>query len=93
MQYKKNLGQHFLKDQNIVDKLVRHINPSPHDEIIEIGPGDGMMTKSIINKVKKMILIEKDCDLIDNLKSSFRDCENSSILNIDILKYNLDSLH
>ena len=30
------------------------------------------MTKSIINKVKKMILIEKDCDLIDNLKSSFQ---------------------
>ena len=93
MQHKKSLGQHFLKDQNIVDKLVRHINPSPHDEIIEIGPGDGMMTKSIINKVKKMILIEKDCDLIDNLKSSFRECENSSILNIDILKYNLDNLH
>ena len=92
MQHKKSLGQHFLKDQNIVDKLVRHINPSPHDEIIEIGPGDGMMTKSIINKVKKMILIEKDCDLINSLKSSFSECENSSILNIDILKYNLDSL-
>ena len=55
MRYKKNLGQHFLKDQNIVDKLVRYINPSQNDEIIEIGPGDGMMTKSIINKVKKMI--------------------------------------
>ena len=92
MQYKKNLGQHFLKDQNIVDKLVRHINPSKHDEVIEIGPGDGVMTKSIINKVKKMILIEKDCDLIDNLKSSFREYENSLILNIDILKYNLDIL-
>ncbi len=92
MQYKKNLGQHFLKDQNIVDKLVRYINPSRHDEVIEIGPGDGVMTKSIINKVKKMILVEKDYDLIDNLKSSFREYENSLILNIDILKYNLDSL-
>ena len=92
MQYKKNLGQHFLKDQNIVDKLVRHINPSKHDEIIEIGPGDGVMTESIINKVKKMILIEKDPDLIDNLKSKFHEYENSLILNIDILKYNLASL-
>ena len=54
MKYKKNLGQHFLKDQNIVDKLVRHINPSRHDEIIEIGPGDGVLTKSIINKVNKI---------------------------------------
>ena len=93
MQYKKNLGQHFLKDQNIVDKLVRHINPSRHDEIIEIGPGDGVLTKSIINKVNKMILVEKDCDLINNLKSSFGEYENSSILNIDILKYNLGDLN
>ena len=92
MQYKKNLGQHFLKDQNIVDKLVKYINPSKYDEVIEIGPGDGVMTKSIISKVKKMILIEKDRDLIHNLKSSFREYENSLILNIDILKYNLDSL-
>ena len=92
MHYKKDLGQHFLKDQNIVDKLVRYINPSEYDEVIEIGPGDGVMTKSIISKVKKMILIEKDYDLIHNLKSSFREYENSLILNIDILKYNLDSL-
>ena len=93
MQYKKSLGQHFLKDQNIVDKIVRHINPSKNDEVIEIGPGDGVMTKSIINKVKKMILIEKDCALIDNLKRSFREHKNSLILNNDILKYNLDSLN
>ena len=39
-----------------------------------------------------MILIEKDCDLIDNLKSKFREYENSSILNIDILNYNLEVL-
>ena len=92
MQYKKNLGQHFLKDQNIVDKLVRHINPSKDDEVVEIGPGNGVMTKSIINRVKKMILIEKDCDLIDDLKREFHEYENSSILNIDVLNYNLNSL-
>jgi 16S rRNA (adenine1518-N6/adenine1519-N6)-dimethyltransferase len=92
VQYKKNLGQHFLKDQNIVDKLVKSIRPSQHDEIIEIGPGDGAMTKSIIAKVKKMILIEKDPDLIDNLKSKFHEYENSTILNIDILNYNINSL-
>ena len=85
MQYKKNLGQHFLKDQNIVDKLVKSIRPSQHDEIIEIGPGDGAMTKSIIAKVKKMILIEKDPDLIDNLKSKFHEYENSTILNLSLI--------
>ena len=93
MQYKKNLGQHFLIDQNIVDKLVRYINPSQNDEIIEIGPGEGVMTKSIIKKVKKMILIEKDIDLIENLKNNFSESYNSSIINIDFLKYNLDELN
>ena len=93
MQYKKNLGQHFLIDQNIVDKLVRYINPSQNDEIIEIGPGEGVMTKSIIKKVKKMILIEKDIDLIENLKNNFSESYNSSIINIDFLKYNLDGLN
>ena len=93
MHYKKNLGQHFLKDQNIVDKLVKHINPSKNDEMIEIGPGDGVVTKSIINKVKKMILIEKDSDLIANLKANFSKCHNSSIINDDILKYDINELN
>ena len=93
MQYKKNLGQHFLIDQNIVDKLVRYINPSQNDEIIEIGPGEGVMTKSIIKKVKKMILIEKDIDLIENLEDNFSEYNNSSIINVDFLKYNLDGLN
>ncbi len=92
MQYKKNLGQHFLKDQNIVDKLVKYVNPSKDDEIVEIGPGDGVMTKSIISKVKKMILIEKDHDLIENLKNIFSEYDNCSIINLDILKYDLNSL-
>ena len=92
MQHKKNLGQHFLKDQNVVDKLVRYINPSKHDEIIEVGPGYGVMTKSIIDKVKKMILIEKDSDLIESLKNDFNEYHNSSIVNVDILKYDLNSL-
>ena len=92
MQYKKNLGQHFLKDQNIVDKLVRHIDPSKNDEFIEIGPGDGVMTKSIINKVKKMILLEKDCDLIENLKNNFSEYHNSSIINVDVLEYDLNNI-
>ena len=69
MQHKKNLGQHFLKDQNVIDKLVKQINPSKNDAIIEIGPGDGAMTKSIVNKVSKIIVVEKDSDLISGLKN------------------------
>ena len=59
MQYKKKFGQHFLKDQNIVDKLVRHINPSEYDEVIEIWPGDGVMKKSIIKTQNKPTFLDE----------------------------------
>lgn len=92
MQHKKNLGQHFLKDQNVIDKLVKQINPSKNDEIIEIGPGDGAMTKSIANKVSKIIVVEKDSDLISGLKNILIDHPDYEIINQDILRYDLDRL-
>ncbi len=92
MQHKKNLGQHFLKDQNVIDKLVKYINPTASDVIIEIGPGDGAMTKSIANKVAKITVIEKDSDLINTLKEILVNKPDSHIINQDILKYDLNSL-
>ena len=49
-------------DQNIIDKLVRHIDPSKNDEIIEIGPGPGGLTRSIL-KLKSGVLYTIDKDL------------------------------
>ena len=48
MHLKKKLGQHFLVDQNIINKLVKNISPNKEDLIIEIGPGDGALTKSVL---------------------------------------------
>ncbi len=93
MQYKKNLGQHFLIDQNIVDKLVKYINPSKKDFIIEIGPGDGAMTKSFVDKVNRLILIEKDRSLINELNTIICVNPQYQIINEDILKYDLDALN
>jgi 16S rRNA (adenine1518-N6/adenine1519-N6)-dimethyltransferase len=84
---KKKLGQHFLVDQNIINKLVRNISPNSKDIIVEIGPGDGAMTKLIIPFVKKMYLIEKDIDLINELVFILEKYKNSNIINQDILKY------
>ncbi len=67
MHYKKKLGQHFLVDQNIINKLVRFIAPNKDDVILEIGPGDGALSKSIIPLIKRFYLIEKDKDLFDEL--------------------------
>ena len=87
MHLKKKLGQHFLVDQNIINKLVRNISPNRKDIIVEIGPGDGAMTKLIIPFVKKMYLIEKDIDLINELVFILEKYKNSNIINQDILKF------
>ena len=87
MHLKKKLGQHFLVDQNVINKLVRNISPNDKDIIVEIGPGDGAMTKSILPSVKKMYLIEKDTDLLNELVLTLHNYKNSKIINQDILKY------
>ncbi len=92
MQHKKSLGQHFLHDQNVVDKLIRYINPSKKDEVIEIGPGDGAMTKSIISQVSKVTMIEKDTELISTLEDILINHTNSQLINDDILKYDLNAI-
>ena len=91
MHLKKKLGQHFLVDQNIINKLVRNISPNSKDIIVEIGPGDGAMTKLIIPFVKKMYLIEKDIDLINQLVFICDKYKNSNIINEDVLKYDFSA--
>ena len=87
MHLKKKLGQHFLVDQNIINKLVRNISPNTKDIVVEIGPGDGAMTKLILPYVKKMYLIEKDIDLINDLVLILEKYKNSNVINQDVLKY------
>ena len=59
------------------------------DEIIEIGPGDGALSYIISKDVKKLILIEKDTDLISELKNGFKNADNVVVKNEDILKLEL----
>jgi 16S rRNA (adenine1518-N6/adenine1519-N6)-dimethyltransferase len=90
--YKKKLGQHFLVDQNIINKLVRFIAPHKDDVILEIGPGDGALSKSIIPLIKKFYLIEKDKDLLDELNLLLKQNKNGEIINSDILKFDFASI-
>ncbi len=61
---RKRFGQNFLHDQNIIDKIVSAIAPQPHDAMIEIGPGRGALTFSILDQVERLDVIEIDRDLI-----------------------------
>ena len=87
---KKSLGQNFLIDNNIIQKIINiaHIN---NEEILEVGPGTGNLTKEILKKKpKKVYLIEKDNELSDSLKEKFG--TRVIIFNKDILKLNEKSL-
>ena len=70
---KKSLGQNFLIDKNIINKIVTIANIQSNDNILEIGPGTGNLTESIINKKPKNIfVIEKDENLANLLSKRFK---------------------
>ena len=80
---KKSLGQNFLIDKNILDKIVNIVNIE-NKTILEVGPGTGNLTTSILQKKpRKFFVVEKDNDLAFNLKKKFN--ESITILNQDIL--------
>jgi 16S rRNA (adenine1518-N6/adenine1519-N6)-dimethyltransferase len=87
---KKSLGQNFLIDQTIIDRIV-NIVPITDRSILEIGPGTGNLTKNILKKnPKKLILIEKDNELAEQLKNNIE--TPIKIINEDILKINEKNL-
>ena len=89
--HKKRYGQHFLHDQNILLKICRSINPLKQDHVIEIGPGQGVLTQHIVNKVQRLDLIEIDQDLVKHLNQHFQQA-NLFIHHADILKFELGTL-
>ena len=87
---KKSLGQNFLIDNNILNKIIKLAEISNCD-IVEIGPGTGNLTKKIIEqKPNSLILIEKDKILSSNLKNELEKYNNYEIFNEDILKFDLE---
>jgi len=82
---KKSLGQNFLIDKNIINKIINTV-PITNSEILEVGPGTGNLTKEILrNNPSKLFLIEKDTFLAKNLEDIID--ERVKIFNEDILKF------
>jgi 16S rRNA (adenine1518-N6/adenine1519-N6)-dimethyltransferase len=81
---KKSLGQNFLTDRNILEKITS-IVPIKDKHILEVGPGTGNLTSFILKKnPKKLIVIEKDNDLALNLEKKF--LTKITVINRDILE-------
>jgi 16S rRNA (adenine1518-N6/adenine1519-N6)-dimethyltransferase len=83
---KKNLGQNFLTDRNVLEQIV-NVAAIKDKTILEVGPGTGNLTSFILkNNPKKVFVVEKDNDLAENLNKNFKDqltIINDDILNID----------
>ena len=90
---KKHLGQNFIFDQNILNKIISNILPIKNFNIIEIGPGPGGLTLAILkNNPKKITLIEKDssfCSIINNILKAYSHIESNLIID-DFLKFKLE---
>lgn len=89
---KKSLGQNFLKDDAIVDRIIEAANLSSKDIVIEIGPGTGVLTEKLAKICQKVVAIELDDRLVEMLRSKLRNNKNVEIIHGDILKINLPEL-
>ena len=87
--HKKKWGQNFIQDENVIQKIINVVKPENKDEIIEIGPGKGALTKHLLCS-KKLTAIEIDPLLHSYLKEKFDNklnLINEDILNVKLYNY------
>ncbi len=85
-QARKRFGQNFLVDNNIIEKIVSAIAPTPNQNLIEIGPGQGAITGPVLEKCPRLNVIELDRDLIPLLQKKFHQYPELHIHQGDALK-------
>lgn len=90
---KQSLGQNFLVDDNMARKIVECINPCADDIILEIGAGYGMLTRLLQPRAQKLIAVEIDQRLYDQLLTTFQYAENFELIKTDFLKLDLATIH
>lgn len=89
--FRKKWGQNFLTDSNLLNRIVRTVEPQEDDNFLEIGPGDGSLTELIFPKVKQMVVVEIDPLLIKHL-SVRSDLKGLNIIHGDILLQDIEDL-
>lgn len=88
---KKHLGQHFLKDENIAQKIADTLSYKGYNHVLEIGPGMGVLTKYLLKKDITTHVIEIDTESVTYLKSNYLNLADR-IIEKDFLKYNLKEI-
>jgi len=92
LRLKKRLGQNFLVDRNVLNKILEAAELKPEDLIIEIGAGFGTLTQIIASKVKKVWAIEIDRGLVGVLRETLNGFSNAEIIHGDALKIKFNGI-
>ena len=86
---RKRLGQHFLVDRAVLERIADALAPTADDVVIEIGPGRGALTDLLVRRAKRVVAIELDRDLVPYLRDRYRDAGNVEVIERDVLEVNL----
>lgn len=89
---RKRFGQHFLQDSRIIDGIIHAISPQADQHIVEIGPGQGVLTKDLIAKAGRVDAIEIDRDLAAYLRKHFEKFPHFFLHEMDVLRFEFSTL-
>lgn len=90
-EYRKRFGQHFLKDEEVIQKIIRAVSFSKNDIVIEIGPGTGVITEHLIKKLRHLYAIEIDRDIVKKLHQKFTK-DQLTLYEKNVLEFNFLSI-
>lgn len=86
----KGLGQNFLINSSVLQKIIDSAELTKDDVILEVGPGLGVLTKELAQNAKQVIAIEKDQKMVEILKETLKEYPNVIVIHGDALGYNID---
>lgn len=90
--FKKDLGQNFLTDENIVLKIVDSLELKDDEVVLEVGPGMGSLTQKLAERAYKVYAVEIDSRAVNMLEETLSEYDNIEIINKDILKADLSEI-
>jgi 16S rRNA (adenine1518-N6/adenine1519-N6)-dimethyltransferase len=86
---KRSLGQNFLVDPNLQRKIVEALGAGPDDEVLEVGPGRGALTRHLVGRVRRLVLVELDDALAAELGAAYGDRADVEVVHGDVLRVRL----
>jgi 16S rRNA (adenine1518-N6/adenine1519-N6)-dimethyltransferase len=90
MKTKKQFGQHWLRNERVLDRIIQAANLTPLDRVLEIGPGTGILTRRLVSATSAVVAVEIDRDLCALLVKKMGNIDNFLLLENDFLNLDLE---